>query len=166
MARRSLLAGALSLSLLVGTAGVAAAHDDGCIAQLRDLPLETVQVPGQTWEEIAWLPVSMNVELYGWLGFKKDPYFFAALTCSVDAAADMARRTELRKSFGSAVELEMETTIGDESTALLTRTKRRDPGEMDITWRHGNVLGTASADAAFDFSMLQHFAEDIDALLP
>ena len=164
----ALLAGVLA----AGSAGVASANVDECVAQLRDVPLETLELPsGFAWNSLTWAKYGVA----RWEGSIVDREesgvaLDVILTCSYDAAADMARSGEIASFLGWETRLDV-TLIGDESLAL----RDDDPdntffgGLMSIEWRDGAIIGVVNdrrgADYQ-DFGMLEQLAQDVDALLP
>ena len=174
MARRSrpVVAALLAGALAAGSTGVASADFDECVAQLRDVPLETLELPsGFAWNSLTWAK-------YGaarWEGSIIDREdsgvaLDVVLTCSYDAAADMARSGEIASFLGWETRLDV-TLIGDESLALRDDNPENTffGGVMSIEWRNGAIIGVVSdrrgADDQ-DVGMLEQLAQDVDARLP
>lgn len=153
-----LLAGAL----IAGGSGATTGHDAACIDQLREVPLEILELPdGYTWGYLEW------TDVFGTWNSLVEPrgrgYLAIRIHCSSDAAATMTRDQELRDFDGSYETLDV-VAIGDESAAY-----RRDDGSVEITWRTGDFLGTIIGQRNSkerDFAVQEQLAQDADALLP
>jgi hypothetical protein len=161
-------------SLSVAGSGAANAQEDVCLAQLRDVPLETLELPsGYRWESLEWADVITR--WYGSVEMESADESdgvggsTVALWCSSDAAADMARQRVIRSFLGEETRIGV-AMIGDESVAFrVDDSDTYNEGNVTIEWRHGSIIGSVEdwrEPEAQDFGMLEQLAKDIDALLP
>ena len=171
MTRRSRpMALLLTGALVAGSAGIASAHQDECIAQLRDVPLETLPAPsGFTWESFSWNGPSGVLD--GML-YDSPPFgaVFVRLACSADPIADARRRHELMESLGVTMTRLAAAPVGDELLAYrIGYPDGLSDGDVYIEWVHGNISAEVRDMRSFesqDFGMLEQLAQDIEALLP
>jgi hypothetical protein len=158
------------MALLVGATvaggvGSASAHDEECLAQLREVPLESLELsPADSWESLEWWDHG------GWwfaivrTEARRSSFRLAALQlwCSPDASANLIRAQELRDALGGTTTLEV-VLIGDESVAY----REDENGGVTIGWRHGNIAGSVSdLTVEQDLGKLEQLALDVDAMLP
>jgi len=154
---KSVIAVAVAAGLSLTSAGIASAHDDACELRLRDVPLETAELPpGWDWD-------FFTLEDHGAPAFEAsiDAGGFAVsveLTCVSDAEGMFERIEQLRLVAGNDKIGVIQ--IGDEALAA-----REFSDFPTIRWRHDDIVGKVSACEGIDYGDLEVFAQRIDELL-
>ena len=134
-ARRFVSAGVMTALLLATSGASAAAHDESCLLELRDAPIEDVPpLPGWTWREVVITPDGWRGRVE-WSGGDLRAASLA-ISCVVDPAGLFERRAEIRRSVWFE-DFELETVIGDETAAWRSSTT----GTTHLEWRSGNKVG-------------------------
>jgi hypothetical protein len=132
---RFVSASVITALLLASFSGSVAAHDEGCLLELRDAPIEAVPpMPGWTWREVVITPEGWRGRLE-WSGGDLRAASFA-ISCAVDPVGLFERRAQIRRAMRFE-ELGLETVVGDETAAWRSGTT----ATTHLEWRSGSTVG-------------------------
>jgi hypothetical protein len=128
-------ASVITALLFAASGGSAAAHDESCLLELRDAPIEDVSPPpGWTWREVVIASDGWRGRVE-WSGGDLRAASFA-ISCVVDPAGLFERRALIRRSVWFE-ELEVENVIGDETAAW----RSSWTATTHLEWRSGSTVG-------------------------
>ena len=132
---RFVAASVITALLLAASGGSAAAHDDSCLLDLRDAPIEDVPpLPGWTWREVVLAPDGWRGRME-WSGGDLRAASFT-ISCVADSPGLFERRALIRRT-ARFEEFELENVIGDETVAW----RSNWTGTTHLEWRHDSTVG-------------------------